>query len=673
MEFIERIDCKAVKWLLSQLSNEFIQKYVLEGEETRFNYTHVKKILLNYEKNNGIVKAFYRKTDKFGILRDYTNGVQALPTIFRGLIAKNMTDTDIVNAHPVIILNLCKKHNITCLYLEDYCTNRKAIIERGDTTKLDVIRSINKKQKMKGVKQWMISFDNEMKQIQQSFLLLPEYEPQRELAKTNAKNMEGAFMSHVATTYEVKILHTILQNIKIEVGVLMFDGFMFYGDKPVGFLDSLTALIKDKLNFDIQFSYKEHDNSLIIPDDWKDDDPILLYNTLKNKYEKDYALAYIENNVSYSYKVNQKINFYSSSDIVHHFETEYVGKITFWSLWVRDPTRQTFKDIGVYPHDVECPDGILNLWTGYDAAKLPISNADLSPILEHFKTLFKTELLYNHVLDWFANMLQYPSSQSIMMIWKCEEGAGKSVIVDFISFILGRNLVCEIQNAKEDLFGRFNGHLAGKVFLNINETSRQDMMPFIERIKSMITSPTINIEEKGQKMYVEDNKRHMLTTINPENVISIKEGSRRFSYIECCEDLIGNIEYFNFLYLWIAKKSNQRAFYQFLMERQVKQKLTIKDIPITEDMLKMYELNRDPVEDYCIEFTNEKTSMFNYECYKIFLTKNGLKYEISKKAFEMKFMKFAEKYNIIKSRSLLDGTIQTIYSKLMIENDANVE
>lgn len=666
MEFIERVDFKAVQWLLSQLSNEFIQKYVLEGEETRFNYTHIKKILQNYEKNKGIVKTFYRKTDKFGILRDYTNGVQSLPTIFRGLIAKNMTDIDIVNAHPVIILNLCKKHNITCLYLEDYCTNRKAIIERGDTTKLDIIRSINKKSKLKGVSNWLVSFDNEMKQIQKSFYVLPEYEQQRELSKTNAKNIEGSFMSHVATTFEVKILHTILQNIKIEVGVLMFDGFMFYGDKPNGFCELLTMLIKDKLDFDIQFSYKEHNNSLIIPDDWEADDPVLLYETLKTKYEKDYALAYIENNVSYSYKINQKINFYSSSDIIHHFETEYIGKNSFWSLWVRDPTRQTYKDIGVFPHDVECPDGILNLWTGYDAAKLPISDADLSPILEHFKILFKTDIVYNHVLDWFANMFQYPSSQSVMMIWQCAEGAGKSAIVDFINNIMGRNLTCEIQNAKEDLFGRFNGHLAGKVFLNINETSRQDMLPFIERIKSMITSPTINIEEKGHKMYVEDNKRHILTTVNPVNPLPIKEGTRRFSYIECCEDLIGNIDYFNLLYLWIAKKSNQRAFYQFLMARQVKQKLTIKDIPITDAMLKMYELNRDPVEDYCIEYIGEKLSMENYDCYKLFLTKNGLKYEISKKSFEMKFVTYIDKYNIIKERKLIDGIKQTVYSKLTI-------
>jgi hypothetical protein len=64
---------------------------------------------------------------------------------------------------------------------------------------------------------------------------------------------------------------------------------------------------------------------------------------------------------------------------------------------------------------------MLNLWTGYDAERLPLSNADVEPILKHLRTLLKTEENYNHNLDWFANMIQCPSSQSIMMIWRSEK------------------------------------------------------------------------------------------------------------------------------------------------------------------------------------------------------------------------------------------------------------
>jgi len=668
MEFVERVDVNSVKWLLSQLSNEFIQTHVLDGEEERFNYSHVKKILQNYDKHKGVVSTKYRKTDQFGILRDYTDGVQALPTKFRGLLCKNMTDVDVVNCHPTIILNICKKHNINCLYLEDYCKNRKALLIK-DTTKIDILRSINKKQKLKNVSAWMQSFDNEMKQIQQRILSLPEYEPQREMAKAS-KNMEGTFMSHVATTHEVIILHTLLKNVKVEVGVLMFDGFMFYGDKPDNFLTYLSELVLDRTGFEINFSYKEHDHSLVIPSTWKVEDAGQLYETLKNKYETDYSLSFIESNVCYSYKVNDKIKFYSPSEIVHLFETEYVGQSSFWSLWVKDPTRRSYKDVGVYPHDVSCPDGILNLWTGYAVEKLPPSSADITPILQHIQTLMKTEEINGFFLDWLANMLQFPSSQSILIVMKSEEGAGKSAIVDFISYILGKGLYYECQDVKENLFGKFNGHLAGNVFININETERKEMMPFIEKIKTMITSPVITIEEKGQKKYVEDNKRHFIMTCNNDNPVAIKEGSRRFFYVESSDELIGKTDYFNELYAFIERKSSQRAFYQFLMERQVKRKLTVVDIPVTQDMKNMYELNRDPVEDYTMEFRGKLTSMDNYNSYKQYLHSNGLKYEISKKNFDMKFAKYIDKYNITKKRETINGIKETVYSTVCLLADA---
>jgi hypothetical protein len=37
----------------------------------------------------------------------------------------------------------------------------------------------------------------------------------------------------------------------------MFDGFMFYGDKPDGFLLHLSKLVKDNMDMDIEWCYKD--------------------------------------------------------------------------------------------------------------------------------------------------------------------------------------------------------------------------------------------------------------------------------------------------------------------------------------------------------------------------------------------------------------------------------
>jgi hypothetical protein len=568
-----------------------------------------------------------------------------------------MTDTDMVNAHPVILWNLCKKHQVSCLYLEDYVKNRKTIIERGDCTKLDIIKSINKKQPLRGdISGWLKSFDSEMKQIQQRFYKMPEYEKQKILAETNGKNKEGAFMSHLATSFEVMILHAVLPN--ENVSALMFDGFMSYDKPDLNHLSQVALSI----GFEISFSYKNHDDTLVVPDDWKDENNNeTLYATYKEKYEKQYCLAYIEETVCYCYKVGEKMCFFSLSDCSQHFNNVLIGKQSFFTLWNKDPTKQVYQSVGMYAHDTVCPDGVLNLWTGYAVEKIPDSDADISPMINHIYALFGSDS--DFLLDWFANMLQFPSSQSLLIILQGTEGGGKSVIMDFISLIVGRNLSIEIADVKESLFGRFNGHLSGRVFLNINETDRNTMLPFIEKLKTFITSPTITIEKKGQQAVVEDNHFHLCMTVNPENVIPIKKESRRFFYSRASDIYLGNTEYFNEMFDFIKRPKNQRAFYQYLMNRPVKRTLTIKDIPESAVMQEMYALNRDPVEDYAMEFVGERNAMENYNTYKQYLQANGLKYEISKKSFEMKFSKYMEKYQIQKKPILLDMVRTTLYFK----------
>jgi hypothetical protein len=658
MKFTEKVDVRAVRWLLANLSPEFIQSHLGEEKGETFNFTYVKRILQNYDKHNGTVEVVYSKKDKFGILRDYGQGIQGLPSKFRGLICKNMIDVDMVNAHPTIVLNLCKKHNVPCLYLDEYVKHRKDIIARGDCSKLDIIISMNKRQPLKGnISMWLKAFDIEMKQIQQRFYKMPEYEKQKAMAETNAKNKEGAFMSHLATTHEVMILDAVLP---VEhVACLMFDGFMTY-DKTL----DLTKLSQraSSVGFDIQFSYKSHDNTLVVPEDWKtEDNHDNLYATLKEKYEKEYRLSYIEETVNYSYKIGDKLCFFNHGDCSQHFNNVLINKQSFFTLWNKDPAKQTFRSVGVYAHDVECPDGVLNLWMGYSVEKLPESDADISPMLNHIHSLFGTDA--DFILDWFANMFQFPSNQSLLIVLQGEEGCGKSVILDFMTHIMGKHVSIEIQDVKENLFGRFNGHLAGKVLLNINETDRREMAPFIEKLKSVITSPTITIEEKGQKKYVEDNHAHLCMTINPENVLPIKEGSRRFFYSRASSLYIGNTEYFNELFAFIERPKNQRAFYQFLMARPVKRKLTIKDIPDSEVMKELYELNRDPAEDFAAEFIGEHSSIDTYTMYRQFLQKNGLQFEISRKYFEMKFTKCMAKYGIDNKRKTVDGVKYTVYFK----------
>jgi hypothetical protein len=666
MELIEKVDKRAVSWLLSKLSPEFIAEHICDGEVGRFNFSYIKKVLQNYEKNEGIVQVKYSKKDKYGILRDYGEGIQSMPTKFRGLICKNMTDCDIKNCHPQIIFNLCKKHDIECKYLEDYINNRKTLIEENKCSKMDILKSINKKQPLKVEDGWLKQFDLEMKHIQLQLMRIDEYHKCLELAKLKPRNVNGVFMSNLATSFEVKILHCITENVNLDYAVLMFDGFMVYDQVDTELLNHLSQLIKDKLDLDVEFDFKPHDNTLEVPEDYTDTDTTKLYENLKIKYENDYCLSFIEKNCMFSYKINGRIEFFNQADLNLIFANVLIKESPFLKKWMKDTERQTYSEIGVYPHDVVCPENILNIWDGYAVEKYPESNADISPILNHLRIITKEEKVYEFILDWLANMFQYPSNKSVMIVIQGQEGSGKSVLCDFITKMLGESAI-EVNDVKETLFGKFNGRLSRKVFVNINETERRDMNQFFERMKALITSPTIDIEEKGQKKYVEQSLLHFLSTLNNDNVFKITKDSRRYCYIETSNELFGNKEYFADLFAFIDKKSNQRAFYDFLMTREVKKRITEKDIPETQAMLEQYELNRDPIEDYAIEFNDKRNASENYNAFKMFMKEQGLEYVMSKKLFELRFNKVMNNYGIEKKRLQIDGVKATYYYKPSLE------
>lgn len=268
MYYTEKVDVRACDWLIEKLDDpEYLAQHLREDEKN-FTKKSVLNTLHQLKCNDGVNKVLYKKKDKLNLLRDYGSGIQSLPTAFRGLVCRHMQDVDIKNCHPTILYNLCQRHDIPCHFLQEYVTKRNEVLDSNRATKMEVIRSINKKQRLKTDKTWLKAFDAEMKQIQKALMKLPEYEPLKNLAMENKSNTEGVFMSHLATSFEVKILHAVLETPLVEVAVLMYDGFMFYGQPPDDYLAYLSKVVMDKTGLSCVWTYKDHDLSLSVPDDY---------------------------------------------------------------------------------------------------------------------------------------------------------------------------------------------------------------------------------------------------------------------------------------------------------------------------------------------------------------------------------------------------------------------
>ena len=56
--------------------------------------------------------------------------------IRNSIMPKNIKDIDMINSHPVILLNLCQKNGLSCNVLKNYVENRDLILDSfGDDRK----------------------------------------------------------------------------------------------------------------------------------------------------------------------------------------------------------------------------------------------------------------------------------------------------------------------------------------------------------------------------------------------------------------------------------------------------------------------------------------------------------------------------------------------------------
>ncbi len=686
MNFEERVNLRAVRWILEQFDEDFMKLNIPLEEQERFKYQYgtIKKILLHYDKNNGINKTTYIKSDKDpkNILRDYASlSIQGLPTYFRGLICNGlMTDIDMVNCHPMIILNLCKKYNVTHKYLEQYCNERKQLIADGSANKVKVIESINKHTNLKNTTPFMTKLDAEIKNIQREFMDLPDFSLQLDLAKESCAkkkdykrhNVAGTFMSNVATSYEVQILHSIIpfiQRKSIEIGVLMFDGFMIYGNAPDGLMEELSLFVKDTYGFDIAFTTKPLETgNLMIPPNWNEPDRKSNYNILKHKYETDFSLAFINKLASYSYRQenSKDILFFKHHEMklilqpikvattykMGQFVAKPLVDKSFFDEWCNDAERQTFDDVDIIPHDRKCSPNILNLWTGFYAQRITeYEKVDISFFKNHIKIMCNhNDKYYEFVLNWISNLLQYPSSTSLLVNFYTENGGtGKGSLVDIIKSMIGEDKVLFVDDLTR-LFGRFNDGLKGVVLCHLDEFSSKDLNPYYERLKALITSDTLNIETKGVKGYTIKNIVKYISTTQHAHAFKIKEGDRRIWTSEASEELRDNTEYFEKFRELLLDDNVIRSLYDFFMSRTVKKQLTKADYPETDLMGEAKILNRDPIEDFMIDFSSneEITSKDLYNSYKQYIQSTGLEFTVSLRQFQMKFARLMNKHNFTK-------------------------
>ena len=217
------------------------------------------------------------------IFVDGKMGLQRIWKKFRGILCDGLNvDLDMINAHPTILLYLCKLNKIDCDNLENYVNSRKYCLDSlkesdkltKEEAKILFICSMNSEEpilcKYEGKKQikykneFYKKFDAEMKIIQTKFIKIYENEF-KQIEKKNKDNLNGKLLNSILCKYENIILQKAMSKMgSFKIRVPMLDGFMV-DIRDVNFPIEMiiNTLNKETEEYNIKWSNKNHDVEIL--------------------------------------------------------------------------------------------------------------------------------------------------------------------------------------------------------------------------------------------------------------------------------------------------------------------------------------------------------------------------------------------------------------------------
>lgn len=634
MELIERPNMTAVHYLNSISYNDFkndcINDAIENGEKKPVEkdmktwYSVLKQFCKTNIKTKGTTKRIYSyslKTENadFGGRLFCGGSLQGLWSVYRGLLMRgNGTDIDQANAHPVILRYICKKHSIPCANLEYYINNREEClnafktknINRSQAKNMYLVSTNNDKFLRNGAikTDHFKKYEKEMKEIQKILIEKEEYKGLFETIEDykKEKNYNGCAINKILCFYENKILQHAIHIVNkrgIEIAILMFDGLMIYGDyyDNEDLLKEITEYVEKMMpTLNMKWAYKEHDNSLHIPEDFDEKEYEKDSNTNSDEifkmlypdFEKTHAK--IKNRSCYIKELDSEVIVFSKSMLHNAYEHIECGfskqgiPVKFIDRWTGFNNKiRIYDDMNIYPDTTKCPKTIFNLWKPFN---IDLFKGDFIPnedgaqkLLHHIKILCNhQEEVYDYIILWVAHMLQYPAKKSIIPTFISKQGAGKGTLLKILSRLIGANRVLETTSPSRDVWGNFNGMMPTKFLVNLNELSRKETIESEGRIKALITDPMLTINSKGINQYEVYSYHRFIITTNQEQPIATSDDDRRNLIIRSSDELLKNKDYFIELNKLIEDDAVIRTIGKIFKDMEVKENFNEYSIPHTK-------------------------------------------------------------------------------------------
>lgn len=249
-------------------------------------------------------------------------------------------------------------------------------------------------------------------------------------------------------------------------------------------------------------------------------------------------------------------------NLAHSFGSDYVR------MWKASASRKQVDDHEVvFDPTGKCPSHYVNL---FDGLSMEPKKGEVAPMLELIRYLTSRASEYadesDEIMHWLLQWLAYPlqhvgAKLRTSIVMHGDEGAGKNFLFDLIASIYGKYGVLVGQDELED---KFNDWRSCKLFVVGDEvSSRQELVHNKNRLKALITSPTVQINPKNLPRREEANHMNVVFLSNEITPLALDNSDRR--YLVIYTPRAKDFSFYRALGKW-RDNGGTEAFYRYLLD-----------------------------------------------------------------------------------------------------------
>ena len=451
-------------------------------------------------------------------------GLERLEKEARGTLCKEYYhDIDIVNCHPVLLVQYAKRnYNRDLPHWSHYIQHRDEILntlsESRDEAKEMVIKVLYGG---KTDHPELVEMASELNKLTKFMAVQKEHQELFDECKKE-DNRYATFLSYVLQTEEVKCMLAMKGSFELQgwsVDVLAYDGVMIRMRQDVKLdeeaLSNAEGAILATTGYKVSVVEKPM-MSFEIPDEVetaKEDLVAVAYAAMKTKWEATH----------FYFKPSNTIVEMGPDGHLYHYGIEHATEaFNMWVLpddpskpkaadhsnlflkkWRTDETRRIV-DTLVYKKPEDCAPNEATLFAGFAYSKL--AACENPEAVSIFQDVLRSncgddEDAYQYVLKWLARIIQNPFQKAGTAVYfiNKKQGSGKDTIALWFKKLLGNHVAH--YKRESDFFEKHDIQKEGAVYCYLEEVGSGASKVHAAELKSFITSDSIDINPKGTKGY----------------------------------------------------------------------------------------------------------------------------------------------------------------------------